>query len=68
MKILKLSNVEMRKFVCNRCECEFVASFAEMRLSTGYSILCPCCQDRTLWWDNGKPYEEPATTQTDGRD
>lgn len=63
MKILKHGKVEQRKFVCPKCECEFVANAGERQLSTGYYVRCPCCQDRVLWWDEGEPYKEPTHAQ-----
>lgn len=70
MKILKPGNVEMRRFVCPRCGCVFVADKNETtrcvrrNTTTGrtpvyaYFAKCPCREE--ISWDNGEPYEEPA--------
>lgn len=65
MKILKTGKAKQRKFACPDCEGVFIASKSEMFDGIGYSVICPCCQNKRLWWDDGEPYEEPTPTQTD---
>lgn len=66
MKILKHGKVEVRKFVCPKCGCVFLADSTNVRYSVGtYYVVCPCCETgRNLTWKYGEPYEEPAPTQT----
>lgn len=59
MKILKPGKVEMKRFVCPACECEFEAGASDTSYSLGYYVLCPCCNNK-LWWIVGEPYEEPV--------
>lgn len=61
MKILKPGRIEMRKFVCPRCGCVFVAprslAFQE---GNDWGVICPqegCYYD---FAGPGAPYEEPT--------
>lgn len=68
MKILKPGEVEMRRFVCPRCGCIFVASRGEnvVRQGSRYPdtavIACPeqGCNGGIVVWSDGEPYEEPT--------
>ncbi len=66
MKILKPGKVEMRKFVCEKCGCVFVAA-PDDAYWVDQSVKCPqegCAA--SVAWDDGEPYEEPAEgLQTD---
>lgn len=60
MKILKPDKVEMRKFVCPDCGCEFIA-VKLLDVRDGDCVACP--QDECyhmLRWEDGEPYEEPT--------
>lgn len=61
MKILKPGKVDLRKFVCPRCRCLFVASCYETKLGDGRWACCPHC-GKTNKWIDGEPYEEPTPT------
>lgn len=68
MKILKPGKIEMRKFVCSNCECEFVIYKSEtirtMDLEGGYHYWAQCpCRDQ-IAWDKGEPYEESVQKRT----
>lgn len=69
MKILKPGKVEMRKFVCHCCGCEFTAALSEAmfdRDAEDTIIGCPQTGCTALQlWKCGEPYEEPTPTQTD---
>ena len=51
MKILKHGDLQLRKFTCHKCGCEFVADMKEYTVKEGgylkipdvYSIDCPEC-------------------------
>lgn len=60
MKILKPGKVEMRKFACPRCGCEFAATCTE--IEEGVYVRCPQdgCRYGGLEWGDGEPYEEPT--------
>lgn len=63
MKILKPGKVEMRRFVCPNCGCEFLAN--EMDCEDGY-VKCPqegC--DYNSKYSRGIPYEEPTEGAND---
>ena len=60
MKILKPGKVEMRKFVCEKCGCEFVAYPDDKSFEYPDHIKCP--QAGCDWYvldTGGEPYEEP---------
>lgn len=59
MKILKPGKVEQRKFVCQKCGCEFAATCTE--IEEGVYVRCPQdgCRYGGLEWGDGKPYGEP---------
>lgn len=60
MKILKPGKVEMRKFVCEKCGCIFVANeYEHASLCLNDSVGCPTCYGRSAW-EKGEPYEEPT--------
>lgn len=63
MKILKPGKVEQRKFVCERCECVFVASYFEADLCD--YIICPEKKCRHgMFWSHGELYDESAKRQS----
>lgn len=65
MKILKPGKVEMRKYTCPRCGCEFAATCTE--IEAGNYVRCPQdgCRYGGIEWGDGDPYEEPPHAQSD---
>lgn len=61
MKILKYGNLPPRKFVCNKCGCEFVMDMNEYSIIMSKDTIlwheadCPCCGLTTNY---SEPWEE----------
>lgn len=69
MKILKPGNVEMRRFVCPKCGCDFTAAPDDCEWAIPQTLCCPqkgC--DAVTEWDKGEPYEEPAQDENADRE
>ena len=65
MKILKHGDLKPRKFICERCKCEFVADkseYSEDNIYTTHPTLtttCPCCNHKiVVMHDRAPVYEE----------
>lgn len=73
MKILKPGKFEMRKFVCTKCGCIFVANDAEKyflrRLDgSGKWVVVDCVCGVAIPWADAEPYEEPTQdTEADAK-
>lgn len=57
MKILKPGKVELRRFTCHKCGCEFVAAAGER---CGAHAKCPQGCGELILWKYGEHYEEPV--------
>lgn len=67
VKIIKIGNInENRRFVCDKCGCEFTCKredclkeehYNSIKRSYIFSIICPCCKNNIFNFESGDVVE-----------